>query len=155
MSDHRESRATEKGCGIVLLIVICLVVTGLMLPLDPPPWERFLMSIGVLSYRNDARRGLCINNLRLIDHAKEVLAIKNSWTNGYVIAATPDDLYAVLDIYIDGTNRLTCPDLPRGTHYIYGVVDETPRCPLGGEHVYVPAGESSWSRCDPGEGPRF
>jgi type II secretory pathway pseudopilin PulG len=95
-----------------------------------------------LQYRRDARRSLCINNMRLIDHAKEVLAIKYAWTSGQVIATSPDAIWSNLDPYIDGTNVLSCPDTTPGTHYTYNPVDTTPICPVVGsgftEHVYAP-----------------
>ena len=85
---------------------------------------------------------LCINNLRLIDHAKEALSIKHDWTDGYVIADTPEAIWAALDPYIDGTNQLSCEQPEgRGKHYIYGAIGTTPRCPVADiytEHVYRP-----------------
>ena len=103
----------------------------------------FLVSIMIpafLCYRKDARRSLCVNNMRLIDHAKEVLAIKNGWTSGHVIAESPEEIWKMLDPFVDGTNVLCCPKAP-GQHYIYGAIEETQKCPVVDkykEHVYEP-----------------
>jgi len=79
-------------------------------------------------------RSLCINNLRLLDHAKEVLAIKNNWVTGHIIAATPEAIWALLDPYIDGTAPLKCPS---GGTYKYNPIDVAPECSIPG-HKYDP-----------------
>ena len=115
---------------IMIVVAIIALLTAIAIP-------------AFLQYRNDARRGLCMNSLRLIDHAKEVLAIKNNWTSLQVIAASEGAIWTILDPYIDGTNTLYCPDA--GTlHYVYNAVDVTPTCPVVAtytEHIYVPSGD--------------
>jgi hypothetical protein len=63
---RKNVRAGHVWKWILALVVTCLII-ALMLP-------------AFLCYRMDASRSLCVNNMRLIDHAKEVLAIKNKWT---------------------------------------------------------------------------
>ena len=121
----------DLSLGYVLVLAVGLFVgTWFVLSLIP----------AFLCYRRDARRSLCINNLRLIDHAKVTLAIQNSWTSGQIIADTPEAIWAVLDPRIDGANQLECYDAP-GKHYLYGPIGATPRCPAADtftEHVYEP-----------------
>jgi prepilin-type N-terminal cleavage/methylation domain-containing protein len=110
---------------IMIVVAIIALLTAIAIP-------------AFLQYRKDARRSLCINNLRLVDHAKEVLSIKNGWTSGHAIGADNAAIWSQLDVYIDGTNFLTCPDAT-GTHYVYGNVDVTPECPVATtftEHFY-------------------
>ena len=49
----------RSDIGILLLIVFVLLFASYLHYGNP-----------FLSYRKDAHRGLCVNNLRLIDHAK-------------------------------------------------------------------------------------
>lgn len=122
---------SKKGFTLVEIMIVVAII-ALLTAIAIPAF---------LQYRADARRGLCINNLRLVDHAKEVLAIKFNWTTAQVIAASDALIWAVLDPYIDGTNVLSCPDSTPGTHYVYGAVDTTPTCPAAAAtHIYTPAG---------------
>ena len=88
---------------IMIVVAIIALLTAIAIP-------------AFLQYRADARRGMCINNLRLVDHAKQVLAIKFNWTSGQTMAASDALIWAILDPYIDGTHVLSCPDAPPGTH---------------------------------------
>ena len=90
---------------------------------------------------HDRLQSSCVSNMRLINHCKEVVAIKKKLPKGHVIGNTPETIWAQLDPYADGTNLLQCPLLPRGTHYIYGPIGTAPQCPYGGNHVYVTAGD--------------
>jgi len=124
---------------IMIVVAIIALLTAIAIP-------------AFLQYRKDARRSLCINNLRLIDHAKEALAIKFNWTAGADVAGDPAALpaarWAVLMGYIDGgtaANVLQCPENNNETtpiHYNYNPVDTTPTCTLAAstmtEHVYSP-----------------
>ncbi|MDI6773804.1 MAG: prepilin-type N-terminal cleavage/methylation domain-containing protein [Verrucomicrobiota bacterium] len=120
---------------IMIVVAIIALLTAIAIP-------------AFLQYRKDARRGLCVNNLRLIDHAKEVLAIKLDWTNGQIIGqsagANDATAWSNLDPYIDGTHVLECLEAGAGQatvqYYYVNRVDETPTCPVVGsfpEHVYI------------------
>lgn len=126
-----SSKGLSVGCIVALVIVPIIGFVALLTAIALPAF---------LSHRVDARRGLCINNQRLIDHAKEVLAIKNNWTSGQVIAESEEGIWAQLDPFIDGTNLLSCPEAP-GRHYVYGPIDTPPKCPVADahpDHVYNP-----------------
>jgi hypothetical protein len=125
-----RGQGMSVGCIVALVAVPVMVgIVGLLTAIAIPAF---------LQYRGDARRSLCINNMRLLDHAKEVLAIKYNWTSGQAIAESDEAIWALLDPFIDGTNLLCCPQAP-GKHYIYGPIDATPKCPVVDtctEHVY-------------------
>jgi len=119
------------GCIVAIAVGAVLAVIGLLTAIAIPAF---------LQYRKDARRSLCIGNMRLLDHAKEVLAIQNAWTTGQAIAENDAAIWQQLDRYIDGTNLVCCPEAP-GKHYVYGPIDESPRCPVEAtftEHLYNP-----------------
>jgi hypothetical protein len=67
----------------------------------------------------------CINNLRQIDGAKEQWAMENQQTNGAPV------VIAAVNEYIKGGE----PKCTAGGTYIYGAVDEPPRCSIGKDHV--------------------
>jgi hypothetical protein len=72
-------------------------------------------------------RARCINNLRLMDHAKEVLAIKNGLVSGAQVTLVE------ISPYIDGgSNRLKCPS---GGTYKLNPIDKAPECSVPG-HKY-------------------
>jgi hypothetical protein len=120
------------GCGTLFLVLLagCSVV--------------FLSAY--VCYRFDNERSACINNLRLIDHAKEAYSIKGnptdrgalSWeeigpssrlSNGYVV--TWEDLAPYLDASVP-------PACPAGGQYSVNPIGSNPTCSLGGQHVYNP-----------------
>lgn len=127
-----RGQGMSVGCIVALVAVPVMVgIVGLLTAIAIPAF---------LQYRGDARRSLCINNMRLLDHAKEVLAIKNNWTDGHVIAQSDETIWQELDPLIDGTNLLCCPEAP-DRHYIYGPVGTSPKCPMLSEypeHAYNP-----------------
>ena len=125
----RSSRPTGITRTLVMVVMANIFSSILLLCLvwffpPRPPWQ-------------GSERSICINNLRLIDHAKEALAITNNWTNGYVIADTPEAIWATLDPYIDGTNVLRCLLQP-DRHYNYNPIGTMPTCGYGKDHVYDP-----------------
>ena len=87
-----------------------------------------------LKARDDARAGACVSNMRLIDHAKEVVAIQRKLQPGATLN------WKDLDPYIDSETPVPMK-CPSGGNYILNPVDEPPSCSLGGRHIYVPAGD--------------
>ena len=114
--------------GSPSFIISLLIIAGFLL------WGAFRVVLS--GHRQDPNRTRCVNALRLIDLAKQVLAIQNNWTNGYVIADSPAAIWTVLAPLTGNTNILCCPDLPVGTHYIYGPIGITPKCKYGKDHVF-------------------
>ena len=74
--------------------------------------------------RTTACKSACVNNLRQIDGAKESWALENKKEAGAGVT-TEDERQ--INRYIKGEERPKCP---AGGNYIYGNVDETPRCSL-------------------------
>ena len=111
-----------------ILAVACVLVLIVVVP----------FCVVYHQYVYNCERSHCVSNMRLLDHAKEVWAIKNNATSGQVIAENPEAIWVQLDPYIDGTNVLDCVRLPPGTHYIYGPIGTPPECRYGRDHVYCP-----------------
>jgi hypothetical protein len=72
-----------------------------------------------------APRNACVNNLRQIDGAKEQWALEKKIAAGEL--CMPNEV----DAYIKG-GRPTCP---MGGTYIYGKVDDPPRCSIQGHSL--------------------
>ena len=105
---------------IVAIKVIAILVFGVLL-LRAYAWC-------FLSGRGDAQAYICAGNVRMLDHAKRAWAQKHNATNGQVISETPEAIWAELDPYVDGTNRLACPRQPSESHYLYNRIGIPPAC---------------------------
>jgi hypothetical protein len=100
--------------NIGLSVILIPVYLGLMLP-------------AVAKARDAARGSVCINNLRLISHAKEAAAIKNNLQDGAQV--TPADVNSYID---GGFDKLKCP---QGGTYTLNPVGKAPECSVPG-HKY-------------------
>src|SRR5580704_18275031 len=78
---------------------------------------------------NTSPQNACINNLRLIDGAKQAWALANNKTNGPV---TWNDISPYLSRVSKG-GTLRCPS---GGTYTLGNVEEAPKCSIAG-HALV------------------
>lgn len=82
----------------------------------------FLAIIAVPSFmkaRQSARLSACINNLRLIDHAKEQWATSCNHNNGDAVVVTEVNAYL-----------RSVPVCPSGGAYTYQVIGTSPTCSL-------------------------
>ena len=76
--------------------------------------------------RTESRKSACINNLRLIDHAKQQLGTSTNWQD-----ATPMQMSDV-QVYLK-----TTPVCPIGGNYIVGLLATNPVCDYGnGRSLY-------------------
>lgn len=100
----------QKKQGFTLVeIMIVVMIIGLLAAIALPSFQRA---------RNEAREKSCINNLRLIEAAKDQYAIENNLATG---ATIPD---AQVNSYI----KNGAPVCPAAGTYTYGVVDTAPTC---------------------------
>ena len=107
---------TNKGFTLVEIMIVVAII-GLLTAIAIPAF---------LQYRTDTRSGLCQNNLRLIDHAKAVYAVKNN------LATTDAVTVANCIPYIKDGATMVCPEA--GT-YACTTADADPTCTIGGEHI--------------------
>ena len=108
-------RATRQS--VKPIIVISILLLGFS------TWSFF----SFLGVRNTNATGACINNLRIIDAAKEQWALENKKTS--IDVPTASDLRPYL-----GRSR-DLPRCPLGGEYIFGKIGEPPKCSLGGAHA--------------------
>jgi len=102
----------------VLLVTVLLIVLWIAVSI-------WMMWPPVCQYDGkDAIRGFqavyCINNLRMIDGAKQALALETGRTNGSIDAAELNRTY------FDGR----APRCPSGGTYFYGDIGQVPVCSL-------------------------
>jgi hypothetical protein len=110
----KSSRAKAIGVGVVFASVILIA------------WFLFLLTPPV-SNPTTAPKNECINNLRLIDGAKQEWALEHHKAAADV--PTWPDLFPYLSRYPYDTNMLKCPS--RGT-YTLGAVSNKPTCSIPG-----------------------
>jgi hypothetical protein len=83
--------------------------------------------------RDSAQKGICINNLRMIDGAKQACALEKKMTAEDI--PTPDDLAPYLQTKF---SALRCPS---GGTYTINIVSESPTCSIAGHKLPLgPAG---------------
>jgi hypothetical protein len=119
----KNSGGTMGGDGLALAGLITGYISMAMMVTIIP----FFAAISIpafVQYRNDTRSGLCQNNLRLINHAKEVWAVKNDKNDGDTINEQE------VNTFITGG----APICPAQGEYNYNPVGTNPECSIGGEH---------------------
>ncbi len=115
-----------KKSGFTLVeIMIVVAIIGLLAAIAIPAF---------MKNREEAQSNACVNNLRMIDAAKEQAAMLLGWTNNYVIDQTDYDTgtdYSNVMSYVRGGTNVTCP---AGGSYIEEdagwIVGSLPLCTL-------------------------
>ena len=101
----------RKGGFTLVEIMIVVAIIGLLAAIAIPAF---------MKARNSARRNACVNNLRMIDNAKDQYALEYGGTNGILYS------WDNLTIYIkDMSNKCFCPSAV-GTNRVVGDYDILP-----------------------------
>ena len=108
-----------KKSGFTLVeIMIVVMIIGLLATIALPSFKKA---------RDNARRAKCINNLRLIDDAKQQEAIKNDASDSGTVTST------IIITYMKGT---AMPQCPQGTTaYTINNIGTLPVCPNVGTYT--------------------
>src|SRR5205085_826790 len=100
--------------------ILILAVLGILFTL-------VIITPNVLPNRTTNSQYICMNNLRLIDGAKQQWALANEKTNG---AVAWNDILP----YLGKEPKVQIPRCPKGGTYILGNIGEPPKCSIGGNH---------------------
>ncbi len=113
--------STSSKAGFTLVeIMIVVAIIGLLAAIAVPNFVRA---------RNTAQKNACINNLRMIDNAKQLWATENR--KGDADVPGQDDI----KVYIKNNRFPTCPGGSANT-YTIGAINVDPSCSApSGDHV--------------------
>ncbi|OVE74202.1 hypothetical protein BVX94_01150 [bacterium B17] len=112
-----QTKGVSTVSGRDTVVSMSIAPVGLLTAISIPAF---------VQHRTDTRKGLCDNNMRLIQHAKGVWAIKNSMVAGD--AVEEDDV----SVYIDGG----MPMCPQGGVYDIGAIDHPVKCSVHSRKNY-------------------
>jgi hypothetical protein len=101
-------------CGIVMMLAVVVLVGAGCGDGSPGPAAPAALA--------ESHRNTCINYLRQIDAAKEMVAIKHNKADGQAVAADK------VNEYIKGG----APACPAGGAYVYGAIGNRPTCSVDG-----------------------
>ncbi len=130
LSNIKKSAGAVSGAGLAIagfvLGYVNLAICILMIPL--------YSAIAIPSFikaRSESQARACINNLRIMDAAKEQAAMEYDWQDGQQIDPGSATEKAVLE-YI---KHSTIPSCPADGRYIWNPIGTNPECTLGGAHA--------------------
>ena len=116
------------GGVVAAMIVVVLLLSAISIP-------------AFMKARNSARRNACVNNLRMIDNAKDQYAMEYACTNGAVLK------WENLELYIrDMRTKCYCPTAPAANrsldNYKINPLGANPECQIDQNQHFLPP---SWN----------
>jgi prepilin-type N-terminal cleavage/methylation domain-containing protein len=114
MQTMRTARPDLRAGFTLVEIMIVVAIIGLLAAISIP---------NVLQARQTAQTSACINNLRLIEDAKNRWALENGCNTGDPVASTD------LQPYLGHSSSSQFPTCPLGASYNIGNIGVNPTCP--------------------------
>jgi prepilin-type N-terminal cleavage/methylation domain-containing protein len=114
MQTMRTARQYLRAGFTLVEIMIVVAIISLLAAISIP---------NVLQARQTAQTSACINNLRLIEDAKNRWALETGHTTGDSVASTD------MQPYLGHTSSSLFPTCPLGGNYIIGNIGVNPACP--------------------------
>jgi len=118
-AQNKRRNAMNRKQGFTLVeIMIVVAIIGLLAAIAIPSFVKA---------RAESQAKACINNLRIMDSAKEQAAMANGWADATAVATGSANETNVLS-YVKGN---TIPECPANGTYTWGNIGVDPTCTLG------------------------